>query len=166
MQLEQRLLTVSGVADAVHIAIYYVGTILLDYNSLATDNRQYRPMATRPSPSGRDSYAPGLPPRGRDEPSSSRGGYAVDSYQPGRSTPSSIPPRGPPQVWSTTGNQPGAQMQQLFIPEELVSSIIGPKGRSINEIRAASATTIKIMEPHEQSQQEARGQPGERVSRF
>lgn len=54
-------------------------------------------------------------------------------------------------------------MQQLFIPEQYISAIIGPKGRSINEIRASSATTIKILEPHEQEKQAAKGAPGERV---
>lgn len=50
--LTQRLLTISGVADAVHIAIYYVGTVLLDFSGNLGDNRQYRP-SPRPQVGGR-----------------------------------------------------------------------------------------------------------------
>lgn len=34
----QRILSVSGVADAVHIAVYYIGTILLEYQERAGHN--------------------------------------------------------------------------------------------------------------------------------
>ena len=52
----------------------------------------------------------------------------------------------------------------MFVPEEYVRSIIGKGGQKINEIRQASATHIKIMEPSEQSAMNAGVQPGERVS--
>jgi heterogeneous nuclear rnp K-like protein 2 len=36
--LSQRILSVSGVADAVHIAVYYIGTILLEYQERVGSN--------------------------------------------------------------------------------------------------------------------------------
>lgn len=153
-------------ADAVHIAIYYVGSVLLDYTSQAVDNRQYRPSArSSPQSNPRDSFGAMPPPRTRDEAAYfARGQEGYGSMPPGRTggPPSTSRPHG--QVWSSTGNMPNAQVQQLFIPEQYVSAIIGPKGRSINEIRASSATTIKIMEPSEQAASDVRGQPGERAS--
>jgi hypothetical protein len=38
LSLLQRILSVSGVADAVHIAVYYIGTILLEYQERAGHN--------------------------------------------------------------------------------------------------------------------------------
>ena len=44
---------------------------------------------------------------------------------------------------------PGAQSQAIFIPNELVGSIIGKGGAKINEVRQMSQCQIKINEPGE-----------------
>ncbi|BGP30632.1 PAB1 binding protein [Rhodotorula toruloides] len=101
----ERVLSVSGVADAIHIAVYYVGTVLLEH-PIATSNQTYRPSGDygRPPPSER--YSAGAPP-----------------------------PR------ASGGN---TQVQQLYIPNELVGSIIGKGGARIGEVRAASGCQIKV----------------------
>ncbi|PWN22847.1 hypothetical protein BCV69DRAFT_232501, partial [Microstroma glucosiphilum] len=119
----ERVLSISGVADAVHIAVYYVGTILLEHPDRNANNLSYRPTAAGSgvgaSYSGRGSFAPAA---------GSVGGGP--SYGPG-----------PPQL------PPGSQTQQIFIPNDLVGCIIGKGGQKINEIRQMSASHIKIMEP-------------------
>ncbi|GAA5946231.1 hypothetical protein JCM3775_004534 [Rhodotorula graminis] len=111
----ERVLSVSGVADAVHIAVYYVGSVLQEHPPQAS-NQSYRP-------SGGDYRGP--PPERGPRPERGPGGAA------------------PAQVG------PGAQTQQLYIPTELVGSIIGKGGSKINEVRSMSACQIKIAEPGE-----------------
>ncbi|KAF9500535.1 eukaryotic type KH-domain (KH-domain type I) [Pleurotus eryngii] len=113
----ERVLSVAGVADAIHIATYYIGNILIEAQERmpSSSNSTYRPTSNSRRPThGGSSYVPG---------------YA--SY-PG-STPSN-----PPQQLQT---------QQIYIPNDLVGCIIGKGGSKINEIRHMSASQIKIMEP-------------------
>jgi heterogeneous nuclear rnp K-like protein 2 len=145
----ERVLSVSGVADAIHIAVYYIGNILIEY--------QDRPSAPG---SSRDTY---------------RQAGGRDSYGGDRGE------RREPRAPGVDISGPGVQTQQIFIPNDLVGSseslpspfpvrlpllhlkltmhpfrflriaVIGKAGAKINEIRSASATQIRIMEP---------GQPG------
>jgi len=127
----QRVLSVAGVADAIHIATYYIGNILIEAQermpSSSSSNSSYRPS----------SY-------------SRRPAYSGSSYVPGYSNPynggggSSAPPPPPP----SAHNPPQQlQTQQIYIPNDLVGCIIGKGGSKINEIRHMSASQIKIMEP-------------------
>lgn len=121
----QRVLSVAGVADAIHIATYYIGNILIEAQermpSAGTAMSSYRPSnrsTTRSTP------------------------YVGSSYVPGYSNPyvQTAPPapgNPPPQI----------QTQQIYIPNDLVGCIIGKGGSKINEIRHMSASQIKIMEP-------------------
>ncbi|KAI0028514.1 hypothetical protein K488DRAFT_25944, partial [Vararia minispora EC-137] len=120
----ERVLSVAGVADAIHIATYYIGNILIEaqermpsHSSAA--NSTYRPSSRR-TPA-----------------------YVGSSYVPGYSNPymqGAPPPHG--------GNPPQQlQTQQIYIPNDLVGCIIGKGGSKINEIRHMSASQIKIMEP-------------------
>lgn len=120
----ERVLSVSGVADAIHIAVYYIGTILQEGPQQAGGvvNQSYRP-GQGGAYGGQEAY--GAP----------RGAYA------GGGAPQQ--PRGPP------APGPGAQTQQIYIPNELVGSIIGKGGQKINEVRQASQCQIKISEPGE-----------------
>ncbi|GAA5855716.1 hypothetical protein JCM9279_004045 [Rhodotorula babjevae] len=111
----ERVLSVSGVADAVHIAVYYVGSVLQEHPPQAS-NQSYRP-------SGGDYRGP--PPERGPRPDRGPGGGAAAAVGP------------------------GAQTQQLYIPTELVGSIIGKGGSKINEVRSMSACQIKIAEPGE-----------------
>ncbi|TFK42360.1 hypothetical protein BDQ12DRAFT_643984 [Crucibulum laeve] len=123
----ERVLSVAGVADAIHIATYYIGNILIEANERmpSTSHSSYRPSNSRrpahggggPGPSGGSSYMPGY------------------SQQYSATPP---PPHNPPQQLQT---------QQIYIPNDLVGCIIGKGGSKINEIRHMSASQIKIMEP-------------------
>ncbi|EMD37943.1 hypothetical protein CERSUDRAFT_82176 [Gelatoporia subvermispora B] len=134
----ERVLSVSGVADAIHIATYYIGNILIEANERmpSYNNSSYRPS----SYSRRPPYSGG---------GGGGGGGGGSSYVPGAaagagagaggySNPYQAPQGGPPQQLQT---------QQIFIPNDLVGCIIGKGGAKINEIRHMSASQIKIMEP-------------------
>ncbi|KAK0451121.1 related to PBP2-PAB1 binding protein [Armillaria ostoyae] len=113
----ERVLSVAGVADAIHIATYYIGTILIEAQERmpSASNSSYRPT------------------------SHSRRPYSGSSYVPGYSNPYSPPSHhNPPQQMQT---------QQIYIPNDFVGCIIGKGGSKINEIRHMSASQIKIMEP-------------------
>lgn len=116
----ERVLSVAGVADAIHIATYYIGNILIEANernpASTAGNASYRPYSHQPRS---QSYAPG--PRAPPPP-----------LYPNYGQP-------PPQVQ--------LQEQKIYIPNDLVGCIIGKGGSKINEIRGTSQCTIKIMEP-------------------
>lgn len=123
----------SGVADAIHIATYYIGNILIEANERmpTTNNSSYRPSSYSSS---------SAPPS-----ASSRGGrppFSGSSYVPGYAAQNpyaaAAPAPGPPSQLQT---------QQIYIPNDLVGCIIGKGGAKINEIRHMSASQIKIMEP-------------------
>ncbi|KAI0647548.1 hypothetical protein C8Q79DRAFT_926030 [Trametes meyenii] len=121
----ERLLSVSGVADAIHIATYYIGNILIEANERmpSTNNSSYRPSSYTSSSSS----------------SSRRPPYSGSSYVPGyaQNPYAGGPAAAPSQL----------QTQQIYIPNDLVGCIIGKGGAKINEIRQMSACQIKIMEP-------------------
>ncbi|OAX41718.1 hypothetical protein K503DRAFT_735136 [Rhizopogon vinicolor AM-OR11-026] len=120
----ERVLSVAGVADAIHIATYYIGNILIEAqermpSSSSSSHSSYRPSSnSRRPPYTGSSYVPG---------------YASTSQ-----SYSAPPPHNPPQQLQT---------QQIYIPNDLVGCIIGKGGSKINEIRHMSASQIKIMEP-------------------
>ncbi|KAL6301766.1 hypothetical protein BKA93DRAFT_795760 [Sparassis latifolia] len=116
----ERVLSVSGVADAIHIATYYIGNILIEANERmpSYNNSSYRPSSYSRRPAyGGSSYVPG---------------YSAPPYASGSAS------HNPPQQLQT---------QQIYIPNDLVGCIIGKGGAKINEIRHMSASQIKIMEP-------------------
>lgn len=131
----ERVLSVSGVADAIHIATYYVGNILIEAGPLPHHASTYRPTS-------RSRY----PPTGG--PGGGHGGYGgasasghapYSSYGGSASYPSYPPPNAGPAV--------PPQTQQIYIPNDLVGCIIGKGGSKINEIRSVSGSNIRIMEP-------------------
>jgi hypothetical protein len=92
---EQRVLSVSGVADAIHIAVYYIGTILQEHPIAQAAHTSYRPSGANQSYSGGG---------GGDYQSRNSGGQRPQSssYAGGAATAA------------------GSQTQQIFIPNELV----------------------------------------------
>lgn len=157
----ERILSVSGVADAVHIAVYYIGLILAENLDRAPPNTAYRPA--RLGGPGQDPLGGAAPPRGGGAP---YGNYAHNPYSPaGPGGPIPPPGAGAGPAPIPPHQQPGSQTQQIYIPNELVGAVIGKGGAKINEIRSVSGSFIKIMEPGEGGG--APGQPGspnERVS--
>lgn len=105
----ERILSVSGVADAIHIAVYYIGTILLEY--------QERNPAPAMGAAGAYRQQAG-------------GGHGGSSHGPGHGAgpgPAPIPSHGaggPPSSASFSPNAagPGSQTQQIFIPNSLVGA--------------------------------------------
>ncbi|GLB34742.1 putative eukaryotic type KH-domain containing protein [Lyophyllum shimeji] len=114
----ERVLSVAGVADAIHIATYYIGNILIEAQERmpSSSNSSYRPSNSRRITHGGSSYVPGY----------------------NNPAPYGSAPHNPPQQLQT---------QQIYIPNDLVGCIIGKGGSKINEIRHMSASQIKIMEP-------------------
>lgn len=153
-------------ADAIHIAVYYVGTILQEASDRHQSNTPYRPGGGIPAPprGGEPYFAPG--PAGPYPPAPYRPDARDPYYRgppPNNLTPNARPANHP-SAYQSTASLPGSQTQQMFIPEEFVRGIIGKGGAKINEIRQASATHVKIMEPSEQAALNSGVQPGERVS--
>lgn len=101
----ERVLSVSGVADAIHIAVYYIGTVLQEH-PVASNNASYRPGVAEygPSPTRGDRYGSQGPPVGAPRPP--REGGSGGGLGP------------------AVG--PGAQTQQIFIPNELVGQFDPP----------------------------------------
>nr|ODN89359.1 poly(rC)-binding protein 2/3/4 [Cryptococcus depauperatus CBS 7841]ODN93830.1 poly(rC)-binding protein 2/3/4 [Cryptococcus depauperatus CBS 7855] len=62
----ERVLSVSGVADAVHIAVYYIGTILLEYQEKypSGSSSSYRQSGSRGDRHGQSGYGGGSAPSG------------------------------------------------------------------------------------------------------
>ncbi|KAI5124297.1 hypothetical protein M0805_008905 [Coniferiporia weirii] len=124
----ERVLSVAGVADAIHIATYYIGNILIECQERmpSSTNSSYRPTnrAPRPPANTGSSYIPGYP-------------APANIYAP-------MPPHAPPHLHNPPQQ---LQTQQIYIPNDLVGCIIGKGGSKINEIRHMSASQIKIMEP-------------------
>ncbi|TCD66183.1 hypothetical protein EIP91_001677 [Steccherinum ochraceum] len=128
----ERVLSVSGVADAIHIATYYIGNILIEANERmpSSNTASYRPSSySRRPPYQGSSYVPGYGGAGAAAPAPN----SAPPY-PGSSSHSQNPPQ-------------QLQTQQIYIPNDLVGCIIGKGGAKINEIRHMSASNIKIMEP-------------------
>ena len=97
----ERVLSVSGVADAIHIAVYYIGTILQEGGPQVGGavNQSYRPGQVGGGGGGYGGEQAYGAPRGAP------GAYGGQQQQQ---------PRGPPPPG------PGAQTQQIYIPNELV----------------------------------------------
>ncbi|TIA92183.1 hypothetical protein E3P99_00776 [Wallemia hederae] len=134
----ERVLSIDGVADAIHIAVYHVGAILADETAVPSRERGRR----RPSYSS--SYGP---------PSTSHQGYSsAPSYT------SALPSGGgggyiaPPSADTTS--------QKIYVPNHLVGGLIGKGGSKINEIRYLSQCSVKILERGEMDQGAA---PDERL---
>ncbi|KAH9066460.1 hypothetical protein EDB87DRAFT_1591340 [Lactarius vividus] len=117
----ERVLSVAGVADAIHIATYYIGNILIEAQERmpSSSHSSYKPSSNRRS----------------------AGSYVGSSYVPGGSGYSN------PYLHGVSNPAQQLQTQQIYIPNDLVGCIIGKGGSKINEIRHMSASQIKIMEP-------------------
>ncbi|KAI0273422.1 hypothetical protein BC834DRAFT_815960 [Gloeopeniophorella convolvens] len=128
----ERVLSVAGVADAIHIAMYYIGNILIEAQermpTSSSSNSSYRPSNRRTGGGGYvgSSYVPGGGGGG--------GGGGGSGYSN-------------PYVQGGAPSTQQLQTQQIYIPNDLVGCIIGKGGSKINEIRHMSASQIKIMEP-------------------
>ncbi|KAJ3325826.1 hypothetical protein HDU93_002585 [Gonapodya sp. JEL0774] len=110
----ERVVTISGVIDSIHRAVYFIGKVLLENQDRPGAIVPYRPMA----PPSRQQFQPASPAYG----------------YPAPGVPLAAAPRGAVPV----------QVQQIFIPNDMVGSIIGKGGAKINEIRQRSGSQIRI----------------------
>ena len=135
-------MSVSGVADAIHIATYYIGNILIEANERmpSYQNSSYRPSSmsrtSRTAPGGYQgsSYVPG-------------GAY----QQAGAGAPAPYHGGPPAHAAAAAAATQQLQTQQIYIPNDMVGAIIGKGGAKINEIRHLSGSVIKINEPQDNS---------------
>ncbi|KAJ3077815.1 hypothetical protein HK102_004948, partial [Quaeritorhiza haematococci] len=161
-QSTERTVTVQGVVDSIHIATYHIGLVLQEHQERSAGTIPYKPQPMRGGPPHQ--YGPGGPPGygGHPAPPPSPhppgGYYGGPPNGPGPMGGMGMPhprgPPGPPHMGMGMGGgppmmaPPGAvQMQQIFIPNEMVGAIIGKGGSKINEIRHLSGCQIKIAEP-------------------
>ncbi|ORX97772.1 hypothetical protein K493DRAFT_215367 [Basidiobolus meristosporus CBS 931.73] len=132
----ERTITVVGVPDAIHIAVYHIAQILQEYMDRPLPNHiPYRPQPRFPMMYG---PMPGMspPPAFYGHPGPHGGGYPP------------MPPMNREMGGGPHGHSgPGSQSQQIFIPNDMVGCIIGKGGSKINEIRHMSGSHIKIAEP-------------------
>jgi heterogeneous nuclear rnp K-like protein 2 len=151
----ERTITITGVPDAIHIAVYHVGLVLQSAAGNDRDRERdrmtipYRPMGRGAAAYGSNSgpmgghggygghssgYYGGYPSHGghQGHHGGAHGGYGHD-YMP-------MPAGGSGGPGSMT------QAQQIFIPNDMVGSVIGKGGSKINEIRQTSGSHIKIAE--------------------
>lgn len=148
-----------------HIAVYYIGTILQEAQDRQASNVPYRPAAAAPGyPSATSAYPPSasrLPPSGSSYyPSAPQPPYGGGAAYPPQGMAAA--PGGYPSAGSPPAGAPGDQTQSIYIPNDFVGNIIGKGGAKINEIRQMSSCNIKITEGTESQGTGAR--PGERVS--
>ncbi|KEI39005.1 uncharacterized protein L969DRAFT_88395 [Mixia osmundae IAM 14324] len=98
----ERILSISGVADAIHIAVYYTGAILAEHSDRAVNNTPYRPGLPPTS------YGP-PPPRPGSGPSA--GGYyppAPPHHDPYRVAAPMVNPTGYHDPYRGMGGPPAA----------------------------------------------------------
>ncbi|CAG8574180.1 81_t:CDS:2 [Acaulospora morrowiae] len=131
-QSTERTISITGVPDSIHIAVFHVGEELAKHQNDRNANiTQYRPqqrLIYHPAApvAGNHPFYVGLPPGPPYSREFMQGPPGPINHQP----------------------PPGSQAQQIFIPNDMVGCIIGKGGSKINEIRHLSGSHIKIAEPH------------------
>ncbi|KAI9105898.1 hypothetical protein DFS34DRAFT_641741 [Phlyctochytrium arcticum] len=149
----ERIIQVVGVMDAIHLAIYHIASALQDYPQ--RDHYNFIPYKPLPMPMP-------MPMVGMQHPGGPFGMPGPHPFFPHQNPMMPHPSHhhghhggggggGGPGM-HRGGPPPGAghlpvQMQQIFIPNDMVGSIIGKQGSKINEVRNMSGCQIKIMEP-------------------
>ncbi|KAI9208119.1 uncharacterized protein BJ171DRAFT_234765 [Polychytrium aggregatum] len=130
----ERTVTVHGVIDAIHIATYHIGAVLQEHPERSIGTILYKPQALF-----RGMQYPPMPPHGY-YPTGAVGAAPFASPIAGNR------PVMPAGMMAPSNPAAGLQMQQIFIPNEMVGAIIGKGGSKINEIRQVSGCQIKIAE--------------------
>ncbi|KAF9354027.1 hypothetical protein BGX34_011248 [Mortierella sp. NVP85] len=153
----ERTITITGVPDAIHIAVYHVGNVLHEKSADRDDRGEgrdrtahtipYKPMSSRGS-SYQTQSGYSNQHNSRHYQSSYYGGY------PSHGGGHMHGPYGADYMPTSAGGSGGSgggvtQAQQIFIPNDMVGTVIGKSGAKINEIRQMSGSHIKIADaPH------------------
>ncbi|KAF9898743.1 hypothetical protein BX616_003662 [Lobosporangium transversale] len=155
----ERTITITGVPDAIHIAVYHVGVVLQEHSERdrTVSVIPYRPMGRSAYPGPPAGGMGGYPPHHSSSshhhqqpyyggyPSHGGMGYGQDYLPPSRGGSHGGYSHGGASAGGIGG--PGSVAQQIFIPNDMVGSVIGKGGSKINEIRQMSGSHIKIAEP-------------------
>ncbi|KAI8354322.1 hypothetical protein B0O80DRAFT_386364 [Mortierella sp. GBAus27b] len=150
----ERTITITGVPDAIHIAVYHVGNVLHE-KTIDRDDREGRDRIIQYKPMGRNSY------QGSSGYSSSQynsrynqsyygggggsgGGGGAGGYGSHHGGGHAHGSYGSDYMPTSAGGGGVTQAQQIFIPNDMVGTVIGKNGAKINEIRQMSGSHIKI----------------------
>ncbi|KAF9271783.1 hypothetical protein BGZ88_005598 [Linnemannia elongata] len=143
----ERVVSIIGVPDAIHIAVYHIGLILEE----KTERDRYGSANTvHYKPVSRDAYGAGGAMGGygssRHGGSSARPSFHSGSGSGGYGSHLHAGPMAPysQEFGASSGSAAHTQAQQIFIPNDMVGSVIGKGGSKINEIRKASGSQISI----------------------
>jgi predicted PilT family ATPase len=142
----ERVVSIIGVPDAIHIAVYHIGLILEE----KTERDRYGSANTvHYKPVSRDAYGAGGAMGGYGSSRHGGGGAHSSFYGGGAGGYGSHLHAGPMAPYSqeytvSSGSAAHTQAQQIFIPNDMVGSVIGKGGSKINEIRKASGSQISI----------------------
>lgn len=136
---QERMVTVSGVADSIHIASYHIGQVVHDGETRAAIGAQHHhPHHHQQQQQQIALYRPGAGP--------SMG--SSSHHRGGDRQPRSAPLQHQQQPQQQAQPQQLAQQSvQIFIPNDMVGAIIGKGGNRINSIRQQSGCRIMIAEP-------------------
>ncbi|KAG0011183.1 hypothetical protein BGZ80_000873 [Entomortierella chlamydospora] len=136
----ERTITITGVPDAIHIAV--------PMGRGAYPGPPAAGMGGYPSHHGSSSHHHHQQPYYGGYPSHGGMGYGQDYMPPSRSGGGhgGYGAHGGAGGAASVGS-PGSVAQQIFIPNDMVGSVIGKGGSKINEIRQMSGSHIKIAEP-------------------
>ncbi len=165
-----RSIAITGVADAIHIAVYYIS---MTYNEHKQKLQGTRQMQYNPASGTGVPAMMGTPFGFVQQPQGVRMGMVNNSIPNGSSvppvapyvnTPYPAPSGGSPSPMGaynqgpvTLGNGNNQLMMQqpvsqdVYIPNEFVGSVIGKNGSSIKSIRESSGSTIRISDPNPES---------------
>ncbi|KAI8823391.1 uncharacterized protein EV422DRAFT_520876 [Fimicolochytrium jonesii] len=167
----ERVVSVVGVVDAIHLASYHIGVSLQNHRDEIRGFVPYVPFAPmNPAaymggadargmggPGGPGGYGAPMPYGFPGAPFMQQGGHPHHPHQQHpahmmqqqaaaygypQGMPGGPPPGGPPNNGAPNGP---SQMVQMYIPNDMVGAVIGKQGAHINEIRLASGCKIKIM---------------------
>ncbi|KAH7100313.1 hypothetical protein BKA62DRAFT_620213 [Auriculariales sp. MPI-PUGE-AT-0066] len=129
----ERILNIVGVADAIHIATYHVGNVLLEAQKIhgATNNALY----------------PGFPQQQQQRPPYMNGPVAPVGYPMGQQQPNMQFGGNPMGAMGVAGGAVAPVTQEVSVPADLIGTIIGKGGAKINELRQVSASNIKVLDP-------------------
>jgi len=127
----ERAITISGVPDSIHIAVYHIGAILMEN----FDRNDRSVIFYKPLPKYYQS---------------DRGGYTAQAQAPPLPAPLSATFNRRSSHLQSPGTPhdiPNDQeVQQIYIPNDMVGCIIGKAGSRINEIRLQTSCSVKIAE--------------------
>lgn len=139
-----RCMSVYGVADAVHIAVYYIAITYIKHQELL---KNYRHNVYDPRSSARNLSRSYVSVGRYNGGGGSRGDNGRSAYHEQDLFAGPNYNRG----IGVNGNETSQENQELYIPNDYVGSVIGKGGQKIKEIRRVSNCNIKVTDTRNMS---------------